>query len=62
MAKINVQFTDATETVISAYFNGPQNEEAYANLGTVDTSDKRWATFFAVVGGAECGLPAPTAS
>jgi hypothetical protein len=57
---LNVQFSDSTESIIVAYFASPQSASDYANLGTVETSDARWATFYDVVGGATLWLPAPT--
>lgn len=59
---LNVQFADSSESTIDAYFASPQDPSAYANLGTVDTSDPRWASFYEAVGGAIAGLPAPTSA
>jgi hypothetical protein len=59
MAAINVQFSDSMGQKIVAYFSSPQDPSAYHNLGTVDTSDERWASFYAILGGAESGLPTP---
>jgi len=41
-----VQFSDATETVITAVFAGPQ-AASVANQGTVRASDARWAAYYA---------------
>ncbi|MDN7488466.1 hypothetical protein QZM35_12230 [Burkholderia sp. AU45274] len=60
MTTLNVQFSDSTESTIISYFDSPQDSDQYENFGTVDTDDKRWATFYAKAGGAQCGLPPPT--
>lgn len=60
MATINVQFSDSTEHEVIAYFACQQSESSYANLGTIDTGDERWAVFYAAAGGAGSGLPEPT--
>jgi deferrochelatase/peroxidase EfeB len=58
---LNVQFSDATETVIIAYFSGPQNATAYPNQGTVLPSDVRWATYYATLPAAvQATLTPPT--
>lgn len=62
MTTIYVQFSDSTEEIVIAYFASPQSESEYPNLGTVDSSDKRWAVFYGAALGAECGLPMPTDS
>jgi hypothetical protein len=60
---INVQFSDATDATIIAYFGCPQNATVYPNQRTVTTSDARWATFYdALPASAQQGLPAPTSS
>ena len=46
MATVNIMFSDATETVVIAYFAGPQDPEFYPNQATMDTSDPRWKTFY----------------
>jgi hypothetical protein len=46
MTTINVQFADSTEQVIVSYFAGPQSAASFSNLGTVDTSDARYSTYF----------------
>lgn len=46
METLNVQFSDATDTVIKSYFGSPQDPEIYANLGTVSTDDAMWKTFY----------------
>lgn len=62
MANVYVQFSDSTEKEIIAFFACQQSESSYLNLGAVDTSDERWAAFYAAARGAESGLPEPTAS
>jgi hypothetical protein len=47
MATINVQFSDASETAIVSYFSGEPDSKFWANCGTVDTSDARWASYYA---------------
>lgn len=60
MTTLNIQWADADETAIISYFGGPQLPEVFANLGTVDASDARWAAYYdsmpAVV---QAMLPAP---
>jgi hypothetical protein len=59
---LNVQFADSTDVTIVSYFGGPQNPAAYANLGTVSTTDARWSTFYAALpASAQPGVPAPGA-
>lgn len=43
---VNIQFSDSTEQVIVSYFAGPQDPDVFQNLGTVDTSDARWKTYY----------------
>ncbi|MFP3652308.1 MULTISPECIES: hypothetical protein [Burkholderia] len=57
MTTINVQFSDSTESEVVAYFASPQDPEAYQHLGTIDTSDARWASFYQNAGVACSGLP-----
>jgi len=45
METVYVQFADSTESAIVAYFAGPQDPAAYANLGTVDDTDPRYLAF-----------------
>ncbi|WP_174421879.1 hypothetical protein [Burkholderia diffusa] len=59
---LNVQFFDSTKSTIVAYFASPQDSSIYANLGTVSTADAMWKSFCDAAGGAESGIPAPTAS
>jgi hypothetical protein len=48
MTEINVQFADATaNAAIISVFAGPQDGSIYANLGTVNSNDPRYATFIA---------------
>lgn len=57
---INVQFSDSTEATIVSYFCCPQDPEAHPNLGTVDTTDARYATFYqSLASGSQFGLPVP---
>jgi hypothetical protein len=46
MATLNVQFSDSTGATIMAYFASPQDPKAFANQGTVDTSDERWKAYY----------------
>ncbi|MBB0026838.1 hypothetical protein [Ralstonia pickettii] len=46
MATIIVQFTDAKQTAITAYFGAPQDPDVYPNQAEIDTADKRYATFY----------------
>lgn len=48
MPQIDVQFADDSDTVIVSYFGAPQDPSNFPNLGTVDVSDERWKTYFAV--------------
>jgi hypothetical protein len=43
---IYVQFSDATEAAIAAYWTTPQDPSVYPNQGEVDSSDARWRTFY----------------
>ncbi len=61
MTTLNVQFSDASEEIIVSYFGSPQDPAVYQNLGTVDTSDPRWKTYFdAQADWVKPYLPAPT--
>ena len=44
-----VQFADSTDTVIVAYFAGPQNPATFPNQGTVAATDARWTTYYATL-------------
>lgn len=46
MATINVQFSDAKQTEICAYFSAPQDPDIYPNQAEIDTTDKRYAAFY----------------
>lgn len=46
MQTLNIQFGDESKTAIVSYFGAPQDPEFWANLGTVDSSDARWKTFY----------------
>lgn len=55
-----VQFQDSTEQVIVSYFGSPQDPAYYPNLGTVDTSDPRWRTFYELFPSwMSAGMPPP---
>lgn len=58
---IFVQFSDANETSIISVFASPQDEVAYPNQGTVETTDASWHSFYAELQAemASC-WPAPT--
>lgn len=43
---VNVRFSDETDEVIVSYFAGPQDPSVFPNLGTVDTSDARWKSYY----------------
>jgi hypothetical protein len=59
---LNVQFSDSSDATVISYFASPQDPTQYPNLGTVETSDARWVTFYDAIGGAALGLPAPTSN
>jgi hypothetical protein len=59
---VNVNFADSTQAAITMYFGGPQPDDSYPNLGTVDTSDARWVAFYDSIPFANAGLPAPTSN
>ncbi|WP_322092908.1 hypothetical protein [Paraburkholderia bannensis] len=54
-----MQFSVVTVETIIADFAGPQDDTVYPNLGTVETNDAKWATFYAAAGAAQQFLPAP---
>ena len=63
MTTLNVQFTDSTEATIVAYFGCAQNPAVWANTGTVDSSDARWATYYnSITTSMQPYLPVPKAS
>ncbi|WP_175765098.1 hypothetical protein [Burkholderia ambifaria] len=62
MTTLYVQFSDSTESEVVAYFSAQQELEVYQNLGVIDASDARWATFYNAAGGKVCGLPPPEQS
>ncbi|WP_145562547.1 hypothetical protein [Yersinia aldovae] len=43
---INVQFSDETESVITALFGGPQSSDDFDFLGEVDANDARYIVFY----------------
>lgn len=46
MTTINVQFTDSTKTAIQTAFASPQDADVYENLGTVDSGDAVYSTWY----------------
>ncbi|MET3654103.1 hypothetical protein ABIC75_003841 [Dyella japonica] len=57
---VNVQFADATNSVVITYFASPQDAGAYENLGTVATSDPQWASFYnSFAPNSQRNLPSP---
>lgn len=58
---LNVQFSDATGSTVVAYFASPQDAGDYQNLGLIDQSDARWATFYEKVSEIGISLPPPIA-
>lgn len=58
---LNVQFSDSTQETIISYFGSPQSASNYSNLGTVTTSDPKWAAYYATLSATAAGFfPAPT--
>jgi hypothetical protein len=56
-----VQFSDSTEATIIAYAASAQPSDAWPYQGTVDSSDARWATYYAKIPAiAQEFLPATT--
>ena len=45
MSLVNVQFSDATEKVVIAFFACPQDPDAYPNQGQIDDSDPMYLAF-----------------
>ena len=62
MTTVNVQFSDASETVIAMYFSGPQSAEDYPHQGEVSASSQMWKTFYDAASGIAQGMPSPTDS
>jgi len=63
MDTLNVQFIDTTQATICSYFASPQSPDDFPNLGTVETSDARWITYYDQQGAQlQQYLPAPTSS
>lgn len=59
--QLNVQFSDASDQTIVAFFGSPQDPDVYPNLGLVNDSDSRWKTYYdAQSGMVKAYLPAPT--
>jgi len=46
MTTINVQFSDATETVVTGYAGCPQDENTWPHQGVISVSDPRWKTYY----------------
>jgi hypothetical protein len=58
MTVLNVQFTDSAQATIETYFSSPQVDGS--NMGTVESNDARWLTFYALFPAmAQAVLPAP---
>ncbi|MBU9661891.1 hypothetical protein KTF22_08300 [Burkholderia multivorans] len=58
---INVQFSDATEETIIAYFACAQDATIYPNQGVIETSDARWKAYYSALPAImQAGPPAPT--
>ncbi|WP_241300459.1 hypothetical protein [Burkholderia stabilis] len=49
MTTLFVQFTDSKESKIAAVFSCPQDEEAYLNQGEIESSDERYAAYYAAL-------------
>lgn len=63
MSLQNVQFSDSTEKTVIAWFLSPQDALLYPNMGTLDTSDERWATYYnGQPGWMQAMLPPPGAT
>ncbi|HIC7208534.1 hypothetical protein [Burkholderia stabilis] len=61
--KVNIQFSDSTQTKIISYFAGPQDETVYPNQAVIDTDDVRWKEFYdSLPAISQRGLPPPTSS
>jgi len=62
MSNIFVQFSDSTETTVVAYFAEPQDLTVYPNQGTIESTDPRYAKYYAALPTAvQAVLPPPTA-
>lgn len=60
MATVFVEFSDSTEQTILAAFAVQQPGSAYANLGSLDSSDPRWKTYYSALPvSAQISLPQP---
>ena len=46
MGKINVLFSDASDSEIIGYFGSPQDPTVYPNFRQIDASDARWKTYY----------------
>jgi hypothetical protein len=61
MATISVQFSDAKQTAIFAYFASPQETTVYQNQAQIDTVDSRYATHYnGLPAQFRLALPAPS--
>lgn len=63
MTDIYVQFSDAQSATIESYFSCPQDPSVYPNLGTIQSTDPRWKTFYdSMESMAQSCLPGPGSS
>lgn len=66
MVKVHVQFADADESQVVAYFAGPQDQDDFPHQGVIEVTDARWRAFYeaAVPDGVHgvSSLPFPTGS
>lgn len=58
---LSVQFSDSTDTAIQTYFTANPDPSMYPNLGTVNSNDARWKSFYDLfaAAGMASGLPVP---
>lgn len=60
MAKVNVQFSDASHSEIISVFGCAQDPEAFPNQWQIDVTDEAYATYFdSLPQWAQQGLPRP---
>jgi hypothetical protein len=58
--KINVAFTDASETTVLGCFGSPQSLETWPYQAQIEATDKRWAAYYnSLPEGMRSGLPTP---
>jgi hypothetical protein len=61
MSTINVQFSDASQSKIAAFFAVAQEQIDWPNQGVLDTADARWETFYkSLATVSQNGLPDPS--